>query len=57
MTWDSLQQIIRIVMQIVAGFLVANGHLSEDMARTLTGGVLSLSMVAWWWVWNGRRPG
>jgi hypothetical protein len=57
MTWDSAQQVIRIAMQAVAGYLVASGHLTEDMAKALTGGVLSLAMVAWWWAWNGRRAG
>jgi hypothetical protein len=57
MPWDTLQQLVRIAVQVLAGYLVANGHLTEDMATTLTGGVLSLAMVTWWWLWNGRRVG
>lgn len=55
MTWDTVQQLVRIVMQVAAGYLIGRGLLSEEMATTLTGGVLSLANVAWWLLWERRR--
>ncbi|MGE0583709.1 MAG: hypothetical protein AB7O39_01070 [Flavobacteriaceae bacterium] len=54
MNWDTLQQFLRIVMQVVSGVLISKGLLSEEMSVTLTGGVLSLANVAWWIFWNRR---
>ena len=56
MTWDSLQQLIRIVAQLGAGALVSRGFITEDIATQLTGGIMSLAMVAWWMFWNKDRP-
>lgn len=52
MDWNSVQQILRIVMQVVAGMLMSKGVLNEEMATALTGGVMSLAGVAWWAYWN-----
>lgn len=54
MDWNSAQQILRIVMQVVAGFLISKGYLNEEMATTLTGAVLSFAAVVWWFVWNRK---
>lgn len=54
MNWDTLQQFLRIVMQVVSGLMISRGLLSEEMSVTLTGGVLSLANVAWWVLWNRR---
>ena len=56
MTWDSLQQLLRISIQMLAGALVTKGYLNEDMATQLVGGVMSLAGVAWWVYWNNKRP-
>lgn len=55
MTWDSLQQLLRISIQMLAGALVTKGYLNEDMATQLVGGVMSLAGVAWWVYWNNKR--
>lgn len=54
MNWDTLQQFLRIVMQVASGVLISKGLLSEEMSVTLTGGVLSLANVAWWFFWNRK---
>lgn len=54
MTWDSIQQLIRILMQIFSGWLIGQGYLTEEMTVTLTGGVLSLANVVWWLLWNRK---
>lgn len=56
MTWDNVQQLIRIIMHIVAGALVQSGWISEDISVQLTGGVISLASVLWWVFWNKKRP-
>lgn len=56
MTWDTVQQFLRIIMQAIGGMLLAKGYLSEDMVVLLTGGVLNLANVAWWAYWNSKKP-
>jgi hypothetical protein len=55
MNWDTVQQFIRIVLQLAAGFMVQRGLLTEEMAVTATGAILSLAGVAWWAFWNKKR--
>jgi hypothetical protein len=52
MNWDTIQQFIRIIMQVVAGMLVSKGFLTEEMGVSLTGAVLSLAGIAWWVFWQ-----
>lgn len=53
--WDTLQQLIRIIMQIISGYLIARGVLDEANAVALSGAVLSLANIAWWAYWNRKR--
>lgn len=55
MTWDTAQQFVRIGLQLGAGALVSKGILTEEMAETATGALLSLAGVAWWALWNRKR--
>jgi hypothetical protein len=55
MTWDTIQQLVRIIMQVVAGMLVSKGIITEEMGVTLIGGVVSLGSVAWWVLWQRSR--
>jgi len=54
MNWDTIQQFLRIVMQVVSGYLVGQGFLTDEMMVTLTGGVISLANVAWWFFWHRK---
>ncbi len=56
MTWDTVQQLVRIIMQIAAGFLVQRGILTEEMSITLVGSGVSLIGVLWWALWDKTRP-
>lgn len=56
MTWDTLQQFLRIVLQLVAGNLIAAGYLHADDAQAFIGGALSISGFAWWAIWERKRP-
>ena len=58
MTWDTIQQLVRIIAQVVAGMLVSKGLLTEELGTTLIGGVVSLGSVLWWVLWQRNRiPG
>lgn len=57
MTWDTVQQLVRILMQLAAGFLVQRGLITEDMSATLVGSVVSLGGILWWALWEAKRPG
>lgn len=55
--WNSIQQMVRIVMQIVAGFLAGQGIITESMTETVIGAGVSLAAIAWWIVWERHREG
>jgi hypothetical protein len=55
MNWDSVQQLLRILLQFGGGLLVSRGILNEELATQLVGGGMSLAMVAWWIFWNNKR--
>jgi hypothetical protein len=52
MNWDTIQQFIRIIMQVVAGMLVSKGLITAEMGVTLTGAIVSLGGIAWWVFWQ-----
>lgn len=55
MNWDTAQQFVRIIMQVLAGMLVSKGIITAEMGVTLTGAVISLSGIAWWAMWDRFR--
>lgn len=55
MNWDTVQQIIRIAMQVVGGMLMSAGYLDEANVATLTGAVISLGGVLWWALWEKKK--
>lgn len=54
--WNTAQQLIRIVLQMVAGWLLSAGFITEDMQTTLVGAGVSLVGIIWWAVWDRHRP-
>lgn len=54
MDWNTVQQLLRILLQLGSGVLISKGVLTEEMAVTLTGGVISVASVVWWLVWNKK---
>jgi hypothetical protein len=55
MNWDSIQQLIRILLQLGAGFLVSKGVINGEDAVTAVGAAMSLAGIAWWAFWNNNR--
>lgn len=54
MDWNTAQQLLRILLQVGSGALISKGVLTEEMAATLTGGVISVASVVWWLFWNKK---
>lgn len=54
-SWSTMQQLLRIILNFVGGILISRGILTDEMMTQLTGGVMSLAAVAWWFVWNRQR--
>jgi hypothetical protein len=55
MNWESLQQVLRIILNAVGAFLVGKGYINEEMSVTLVGGLLSIGSVLWWVLWESKR--
>jgi hypothetical protein len=55
MSWENVQQIVRIVLYWASGHLVTSGQLDPTNAETLVGGILAIISVIWWWVWNRQQ--
>lgn len=55
--WDSIQQVVRIVMQVLAGFLVGQGVITESMTETVIGAGVSVAALVWWIFWERHREG
>ena len=55
MTWDTIQQLVRVIMQVVAGMMISRGLITEEMGVALTGAIVSLGGVAWWVLWQRNR--
>lgn len=54
MDWNTVQQLLRILLQFGSGVLISKGVLTEEMAVTLTGGIISVASVVWWLFWNKK---
>lgn len=56
MTWDTVQQLVRIILQLAAGWLLKEGIITEAMSTTLVGSLLSIGGIVWWALWERTRP-
>ena len=55
MTWDTMQQFVRIILGWFGAYLLSNGVSDAAMVETLTGGLLMVTQFVWWWFWNRVR--
>ncbi len=56
MNWDTVQQLVRIILQVVAGWLLSQGWITAEMQTTLVGAMVSVFGIAWWALWERNRP-
>lgn len=55
MTWDSGQQVIRKLGDILGGVLLSMGVLNADGVTMLIGAGVSVASFGWWFYWNMYR--
>jgi hypothetical protein len=55
MDWNTIQQLIRVLAQFAGGVLVSNGYLTEDLATSGVGAVMSIAAIVWWVFWDSKR--
>jgi len=55
MDWQTIQQVLRILLNAAGGVLIGKGYLTAETSTTLIGGLLSIGSVAWWFVWDRNR--
>jgi hypothetical protein len=52
MNWDSIQQVIRIVLYALGGYLLGDGVTQGELFQGAVGGVISVGSFLWWLYWN-----
>lgn len=55
MTWESIQQVLRIVLYAVGGYFLGEGVTQGEMFTQAVGGVLAVGSFIWWAVWERNR--
>lgn len=55
MTWDSIQQVVRIVLYALGGWLLGDAVTQGEAFQAAVGGVLSIGAFVWWWFWERNR--
>ena len=55
MNWNTIQQLVRILAQLGAGALVTNGIVTEDLATSGVGAIMSIAAIVWWIFWEKDR--
>lgn len=55
MNFDTIQQLIRIVMYAGGSFLLGTGIADGQQFQALIGGVISVAGFAWWFWWERHR--
>lgn len=52
MTWQSIQQFVRIALYTAGGFFLGEGVMDGDLAQDAIGGVVAIGAFVWWLVWE-----
>lgn len=56
MNWESIQQLLRIVLYAVGGYFFGEGITQGEAFTQAVGGVLAVGSFVWWMVWERNRP-
>lgn len=52
MKWDDVQQLVRKVADWASGALVTAGGFEAAHGETITGIIMGVASLVWWFVWN-----
>lgn len=55
MNWDSIQQVLRIVLYSGGGYVFGDAVANGEMYQQAVGGVLALGAFLWWFIWERKR--
>jgi hypothetical protein len=55
MNWDTIQQVLRIVLYAAGGALLGKSVTDGAQFQALVGGLLSVGSFVWWWFWDRNR--
>lgn len=56
MNWDSIQQVLRIVLYAVGGYFLGDAVTEGEAFQAAVGGVLAVGAFVWWLAWQRQRP-
>lgn len=52
MQWEDIQQLVRKVADFAAGALVTAGGFEVAQGETISGIIMGVASLVWWFVWN-----
>lgn len=55
MSWDSVQQVVRIILYALGGYFFGEGVTDSSWFQQAVGGVLAVGSFAWWMIWDRSR--
>ena len=56
MSWDAIQQIIRIIAYAAGGYFLGDAVTSGEMFQAAVAGLLSVGAFVWWLVYQQNKP-
>jgi len=56
MSWDNIQQLIRIILYAVIGFFFGDAVANGEVGQGLIAGVIGVANFLWTYLWNKNRP-
>ncbi|WP_088342458.1 MULTISPECIES: hypothetical protein [Rhodomicrobium] len=55
MNWDTVQQLLRIILYSVGAFVLGDAVASAELYQGLIAGTVNVAAFAWWWFWERNR--
>ncbi len=55
MSWDTIQQLIRIVAYAVGSYFLGDSVANGDMFTAAVSGAVSIGAFAWWFFYQGGK--
>lgn len=55
MTWDTIQQVVRIILYSIGAALLGKGVADGAQFQALLGGLMNVGAFLWWWFWDKKR--
>lgn len=56
MTWDSLQQFVRIALYSAGGWVFGSAVADGALFQSALGGAMAIGAFLWWLIWERNRP-